>query len=69
VVAPLVVYTDDPAASIRGVDQAVEQRRASAVFEDFLRWAPRLSRSALALRWERLRRTRDAYKARWSSAT
>jgi glycosyltransferase involved in cell wall biosynthesis len=62
---PQVVYTDSPAASIRGVDPAAEQTRARAVFDDFLRWAPRLSRSALALRWERVRRTRDAYKARW----
>lgn len=67
VAAPQVVYTDNPAASIRGVDPAAEQRRARAVFDDFLRWAPRLSRSALALRWERLRRARDAHKARWVS--
>lgn len=66
---PQVVYTDNPAESIRGVDPAAEQRRTRAVFDDFLRWAPRLSRTALALRWERVRRARDAYKARWLAPT
>ena len=61
---PCVAYADDPSASIRSADARNACSQQAQVREDYLRWAPRLTRHVLALRLQTARAAFHQWQAR-----